>query len=366
MLSKQVGEIQPVLIAFITMTYKISFILSFIIILFFKVDLTYAQENYLFKTDDQKVHKRSITKIKPVRCVNLVKKGIYGPGKLSVSDSGFFAMYDYELNKIVSFDSFNDKTPEFYGAGEGRGPRQFLHPTALKVDNSNNIWLADANKITITKWGYNGELLKTYNSQPVFPFRLALTSKGFIAMAAHIVMSNRLFFYFKKDGNLDYSFQKPVNDVFASMLYGGVIAAIDSILVYAGSHAGFIRAYNVKTGELIYSKSTIQPVMLAGIIEKKMSKNTYFTTINREESVFASRDMDISNSKIYSLFSGERKTIRGKYIDIYQLVSGNYLKSFQINRYAKSMSVANNNLYTIEVSQDRKNIYLCQYNLQSY
>src|SRR5699024_9149134 len=97
--------------------------------------------------------------------------------------------------------------------------------------------------------------------------------------------------------------------------------------------------------ELIYSRATIAPIHLKALSRKKVSATV--TAVTRaNDTRYATRDIVVSEGKIYCLFSGDEHSVC-KYIDVYDSMGGNYLYSFKLPVYATDIAVLDKKLFVL-------------------
>src|SRR5690625_5496502 len=78
-------------------------------------------------------------------------------------------------------------------------------------------------------------------------------------------------------------------------------------------------------GNQIFCRKMIEPI--DGLVMESRQSGNMFITMKGDDSIYATLDVGYSNSKIYILYSGDRK-FRGNRIEVYEDTKDNSVVSF--------------------------------------
>lgn len=303
----------------------------------------------LWPVQKQIKQKRVFKEISKIDEIVLDDIGIYGPFILDADNNENLVLYESVGGKkqIVYLSASNRyKDPVFIGKGIGGGPEEFRSPKDVKFDRKGHIWVADPKQARISIWKNDGSLIRTMSLDHLLPAVIALQKNVFFTMPM-LIKEDKIIYKMDKKGREITSFQSLPADKYRSPLYYEGHFALDNTgLYYAGLPWGFIRKYNPTDGQLIYSRATIIPIYLRPLKRKQVSTHAVATSRSKNTR-YATRDIEVSNKKIYLLFSGTKYTVC-RYVDVYNTKKGDYLYSFKLPAYAKAIALSRGKLFVLQ------------------
>lgn len=314
------------------------------------LSFSYQQSIQLWDQEDQEEHKRNFKELTKVKDINLDKFNIFESSLLAVDKNDNVLTYDRAKGTLIKFKLDNNyKKPHFFGK-KGSGPGEFKSPKDIKIDQNDNIWVSDFRQGRISVWSKDGDLLDSIVPSTGTPANLAILPDGTFVILPVFPVDDKLFLEFDKIGKLIKSFQEvPLAEITlsagANLYFEGNISADREFMFYSSFSEGVIQKYNLESGKLIYSRSTLENVKTQ--IPEINDVNSNITTAKRSKNTtYATRDISISDNKIYTLFSGSEYSV-SKLIDVYSTSNGDYQHSFKLSNFARSVAVRGDRIYVL-------------------
>lgn len=286
---------------------------------------------------------------------------IFYPHALTVNKQLDIAMMAWGTRQVYYFKSGKLNNSTKVNTNRGRGPGEYESPFDMYLGENNRLWIADIDLRKIDIWDLKSNELKyTYslNNRFTKPDQIASCSVNNSNDTILYVLSTQygngydkkegiLHQYDFKNGELILSntFQEISNDDerYPYVLTGDIICNSEGDLIYSGDFTGTLRKYD-RAGNIEFYRTasdvSVEEPLFININDGMTRFNPDAPRINGE--VFLN-DPDLL------LVSRSRNTDRDIYgVDVYSLITGDYMFTFEIPFPAKEIYIQNNKLISIE------------------
>jgi outer membrane protein assembly factor BamB len=246
---------------------------------------------------------------------------------------------DMSLKKFNVAGKFITK----YG-GRGEGPGEFINPTDVAIGENDLVWVADGGSRSLNWFTNAGDFIRKLTFEEGI-LRVAPIKGGrYYLMRISPVKSEIFFLYSDKDdlvgnfGNIIENYET------AAISLDGEILTVKEDLVYVPMYYGFIVRYK-QDGILVFARETLESGE-APNVETMTVGGSKVQRIAGRKVLYLSPSY--SDGKLY-LYAGSRSKERGVTVmDVYDADKGDYLYSFKLPGFSRSVSVAGDYIYTLQ------------------
>ncbi|MGF1669782.1 MAG: 6-bladed beta-propeller [Balneolaceae bacterium] len=260
-------------------------------------------------------------------------------------------LYAEDLNNlVVNIYDTKARLINSLGAGNGRGPGEFLHISDLRIDESGNVWALDPmnNRATILnpKNKDNFQIIEF----PVVPLRVLPVG------TTEYLLEKRFDNYIKRytlSGDFIDQMEVLVDDppLWSGVLVSNFTMAPDKSIISALIHINYLVKYSV-TGTIEYFRKPISSPDFPKI------EPYYANDVGRVNSVDytsweqTTSGVHIVGDEIHVLIRNnfvwfpheQRVESRRETVDVYNLENGDYQYSYKLPKQLQSMAVSNTHL----------------------
>lgn len=286
---------------------------------------------------------------------------IFYPHAMTVNKQLDIAMMAWGTRHVYYFQSGKLNNSMKINTNRGRGPGEYESPFDMYLGEDNMLWIADIDLRKFDIWDLKSKKLKyTYslNNRFIKPDQIASCSvKNSNDTILYVLSTQYGNGYDNKEGILhqyDFqngelilsnTFQKISNDNerYPYVLTGDIICNREGDLIYSGDFTGTLRKYD-RAGNIEFFRTAsdvlVEEPLFINLSDGMTRFNPDAPRINGE--VFLN-DSDLL------LVSRSRNIDRDIYgVDVYSLISGDYMFTFEIPFPAKEIYIQNNKLIAIE------------------
>lgn len=290
---------------------------------------------------------------------------LYESGYLTADESGNLSFYDFSQERIIYLNTKNPTEISLFSEGFGRGPEEIELARDVRIDKNGKIWIIDLENSKLQRWNNSGELeMSLQGSKKLLrPYRLAICDNQLFILP-ELYQPEGLYHTFDLEGNFKNSFKEIKADKDftetawrTASYFRGDLTCIGDDLVHIGRYKDFIRRYDGNTGDLIFSKKTVE---FSGNPEPLLEPIGRRNTKRKDDVKTINGDVEIYKERILISYSGNNRWFH--FLDSYDL-EGNYIESWKLGRPTLEFTIGGDYLYAFEYNRERKTQQLTKYRL---
>lgn len=272
--------------------------------------------------------------------INLSEYEIFIPEIISVSNDGSIAIIDYsqrKFNLINPGENFSEINHSVLPIREGRGPGEFANPVDLLFTADNELLTADPRNAKLIYYTLDGQLIREKKLSET-PHRIAKANDRLVF--AHLLRENLFSSVDPSTGEIIKTFGNL--PTMAPILQQGDLSAYGDKIVFMPYGSSWFALFTNR-GELLYQKSTIQPVHQSDDALRQLQDKP---TIRPHNFKFINSSVQLLDDIVVILHSGDSLRNISTTIDVYSSANGKYLGTYTLDAPANLIRIQGNTLYT--------------------
>ncbi|MDR9417480.1 hypothetical protein [Gracilimonas sp.] len=309
--------------------------------------------------DDTNIEKKRFFESSQIESkINLDSLEFTNVSELKISQENFFLNQRAGKTEIVVINKNNKDDNYVIDIPEGKGPGELTSMVDFDVIED-QIFIADRSQSKIALYSVEGEFIKEFRV-PVFIDQIAAIDKNTV-LCYSMRVDDFLFTVFGENGDIRNSFIESESEL-NMMMYTGEIHVNTDNIYFSGYSEPIIKKYSIEEEVLKFSEE---------VVDSYESKNNYKFGADgsssvqgfSEDAIYNTNGMDVSGNIIANVpHHNGRKGY--KYIDLYNIEDGEYLKSIEMFGYPliNGIQIDDNYIYSLEMDSNRTN-WLIKYEI---